>query len=279
MAGPNDLPADFDAAAYLELHRDVAAAGADAATHYREYGRLEGRAYRRADLCSLRAAFLERMRELEHFVWLLNRMPSFVPPAIDRSPALASHNDLPLVQRVMTAYRDAARAFAPSGGFWDQWHAGLKKPIHDALAGNDVDAAAAVLRNPASSVFFWGFDAIASSPHGEPEPHELVLKRLSQQKDWQELYALWLCDALVSLAEIVGARRMDYPEIELDATLAGRGRTFDVDAALNEIEREWASRCASPIHSPTSWGSPPSAASSVSEPSRLSIRACASPGW
>lgn len=40
------LPADFDAARYLALHPDVKAAGIDAASHYRDYGRREGREYK-----------------------------------------------------------------------------------------------------------------------------------------------------------------------------------------------------------------------------------------
>lgn len=40
------LPADFDPARYLALHQDVKAAGVDAATHYRHWGRKEGRQYK-----------------------------------------------------------------------------------------------------------------------------------------------------------------------------------------------------------------------------------------
>ncbi len=39
------LPADFDPALYLLLNSDVAAAGMDAAYHYLNHGRYEGRAY------------------------------------------------------------------------------------------------------------------------------------------------------------------------------------------------------------------------------------------
>jgi hypothetical protein len=46
---PEELPPDFDPAAYLALHRDVAAAGMDAAHHYLSHGKAEGRAYRRDD--------------------------------------------------------------------------------------------------------------------------------------------------------------------------------------------------------------------------------------
>lgn len=39
------LPPDFDAAFYLRTHVDVAASGMDAAAHYLQYGRAEGRAF------------------------------------------------------------------------------------------------------------------------------------------------------------------------------------------------------------------------------------------
>jgi len=114
----------------------------------------------------------------------------------------------------------------------------LKKPIHDVLSGDNALAAAAVLRDPAASAFFWGFDATSSSPRGDPEPHELVLRRLCSQAEWRDLYSLWLCDGLVSLSEAVGARRADYLEIDIDTTLAGRSRVFNVDDVVDEIERE-----------------------------------------
>lgn len=182
-----------------------------------------------------REVFLRRIAGLENFVWLLNRMPTGLPPALEVSPPVAANDDA-LVRRVMAAYRHAVGGFEPSSGFWDMWHETIKKPIHDALAGDDGTRAAAVLRDPASNVFFWGFDAIASSPAGESEPHELVLRRLNKQKDWRELYAYWLCDCLVSLAEALGARRVVYPEMEVDMTLGARSQPFDVDAVLQHIE-------------------------------------------
>ena len=46
----DELPADFDASLYLALHRDVAVSGIDAAAHYLQYGRREGRQYRLREL-------------------------------------------------------------------------------------------------------------------------------------------------------------------------------------------------------------------------------------
>src|ERR1700722_549504 len=108
-----------------------------------------------------RFRFLRRMERLEHFVWLLNRMPTEVPPQLDLSTALESPDDLLLVKRVMAAYRRAVAASASTEGFWDGLAGGLKKPIHEALIGDDFATATAILRDPASNVLFWGFDAVA----------------------------------------------------------------------------------------------------------------------
>lgn len=42
----SELPADFDPAEYLRMHKDVAAAKLDAAHHYINHGRAEGRPYK-----------------------------------------------------------------------------------------------------------------------------------------------------------------------------------------------------------------------------------------
>lgn len=173
---------------------------------------------------------------LENFVWLLNRMPVGIPPSLVYSGEVAINNDFSLVQRVVDAYRTATNEFQASAGGWDTALFNVKRKVHDALMGGSLDEAAAVLRDPSSSTFFWGFDAIASSPAGEPEPHELVLLRLNRNVNWQELYAFWLCDALVSFSEAIGGRRTSYPEIEIDATLDARNTDFNVDAVIDEIE-------------------------------------------
>lgn len=230
------LPTDFNAEDYLLLNPDVRNAGIDPIDHYLHYGHKEGRAYLRAP--DLRSPFLERMAALENFVFALGRMPSYTPGTLALSPAVSEPQDEQLVKRVMAAYRRAIGKFTPTDGFWDQWHYALKRPIHDALSGTDLVAATKVLRDPASTSFFWGFDAIASCPEGDTEPHELVLSRLNRQMDWRQLYAHWISDSLVSFSETIGARRAAYPEFDVDTTLADRIAPFDADAVLDEIEQE-----------------------------------------
>lgn len=50
------IPADFDAEAYLELHPDVKQSGIDPALHYIEFGQFEGRAYRKTSVLEEAAA-------------------------------------------------------------------------------------------------------------------------------------------------------------------------------------------------------------------------------
>jgi len=45
-AAEEALPADFDAAGYLQRNADVRAAGVNPADHYLRWGRNEGRSYR-----------------------------------------------------------------------------------------------------------------------------------------------------------------------------------------------------------------------------------------
>lgn len=93
--------------------------------------------------------------------------------------------------------------------------------------------AASVLRDPAASTFFWGFDAVTSSPAGEFEPHEFVLRRLNSSVDWWTLYVFLVRDALISFAEVIGARRVAYPEIEMGQPSAFK---YVVDDIIGELE-------------------------------------------
>lgn len=151
---------------------------------------------------------------LEHFTWLLHQEPSRQAPELAVSGAPAVGDDMPLVRRVMRAYAAADAEYAPSASFWDHDLRMLKLDIHNALSTGDEVEAAQLLRNPAETTHFWGFDAICKAPPGQTEPHQFVIQRLNSSVDWKILYALWLQNAVFSLAEAVGARRVTYPEID-----------------------------------------------------------------
>ena len=171
--------------------------------------------------------------QLEYFVWLLSRMPSGEMPAFAVSPSVQVDDDIALVERVMASFNLAQATFRPSTSPWDTALLDIKKTTYDALSGTDTLQAANVLRNPAASTFFWGFDAVASSPAGEFEPHEFVLRRLNSSVDWRTLYVLWVRDALISFAEVIGARRVAYPEIEMGQPSAFK---YVVDDIIGELE-------------------------------------------
>ena len=103
--------------------------------------------------------------QFEPFGWLLSRDPTGLVETTLTSGKTAEDQDL--VRRVMKAYQRADAAFEATSSFWDKGIRNLNQNIHDALSGDDVDAAAALLRNPADTNHFWGFDAVCSAPAGK----------------------------------------------------------------------------------------------------------------
>ena len=74
--------------------------------------------------------------------------------------------------------------------------------IHEAMISGDSARASTMLRNPAENDMFYGFDNLSKS-----------IIRSNRLED-QQIARLTL-DGLVSLAEAMGARRLDYPEAYL----------------------------------------------------------------
>jgi len=174
----------------------------------------------------------------EPFGWLLSRDPTGVPElSLSSAPVV---DDARLVRRVMAAYSAAARQHTPSGSFWDTSIRNLNSDIHEALVGTNEAVATEKLRNPAENSHFWGFDAIAAAPSGKTEPHHAVLASLKRTGDWRRLYAIWLYDALTSLADALGARRLSYPEY------AQREVYVAPDSLLDRIEEA----VRTPLHFP-----------------------------
>ena len=57
--------------------------------------------------------------ELGSFAWLLHSAPPELSPQLVRSPSVDHGNDLPLVNRVMAAYKRSFEQYRPTGSFWD----------------------------------------------------------------------------------------------------------------------------------------------------------------
>ena len=121
------LPEDFDAEAYLDLNPDVKKACVEPAAHYLAFGHKEHRSYKRGS--DKRSRFLDRIGSLENFVWLLNRIPGYMAPALHLSKPVPAQLDQDLVRRVMAAYRRAYAAFDAGAGFWDVWHQDRKSVV------------------------------------------------------------------------------------------------------------------------------------------------------
>ncbi len=169
-----------------------------------------------------------------YMIWTLARPPISTSPEMGKSLSAEGNDDTDLVSRVQAAYRAAVQNFESSSSFWDTTFADIRQQIHQALVSHVP--AYAVLQNPAENSHFWGFDSICKAPAGRTEPHELVMKNMKSEIDWKLLYAKWVHDALVSLAEAVGARRVFYPETTPGHHYEIFGEPADPDKLLDDIE-------------------------------------------
>jgi SAM-dependent methyltransferase len=169
------------------------------------------------------------------FLWLLNRKPAARSFGLGRSSAGPTPDDGDLVVRTIAAYRKAHAEYRKSSSGWDLELWQIKRDIHETLLTGSVDQVVASLRHPASTTLFWGFDTIAEAPLNSVEPHELVLRRVDAKTDWTVLYAVWVMDAVRSLAEAVGAVRAAYPEIDRELEQVPES-LMSVDPILDAIE-------------------------------------------
>jgi hypothetical protein len=108
--------------------------------------------------------------------------------------------------------------------------------LHREPTGPAPQLAAQLLRNPAETTLFWGFDAIAKGPPGSIEPHENVILTLNQTENWRGLYALWLLDSLSSVAEAIGSQRVPYLETEPHQVGMHEATRQTVDEIADQID-------------------------------------------
>jgi len=160
-------------------------------------------------------------RPAEYAPYLLHRRPEALAP-VGAVSSGGPADDRILVERIVAAYRAAAEDFRHDrssmwAGFFEQHHEG----IHDALIAGDVERVAAVLRDPAGSNLFYGFDGLGPASSPELDPY------------WDYL-PLFVLDHLVRFAEAIGALRLDYPEGYLHRT----PRKYRTDDVLDRIEDE-----------------------------------------
>ena len=118
-------------------------------------------------------------------------------------------------------------------GFFDQHH----REIHERLLANDVDGVAAILRDPATSNVFYGFDGLG-------------LTSESPQNPYRSYSALFILDHLVRFGEAIGAVPLDYPE----GYLFVPPRPATTDEILDRIEEKLSMRLRFPNPFPNEYG-------------------------
>lgn len=114
-----------------------------------------------------------------------------------------SPGDHALVNRVATAYQAAMST--PVGGtdsIWLDFFAKANEPTHEVLSSGDSERIAAMLRNPAESMLFYGFDNLSAA---EAEQNA--------DPGWQQWLHIFTYSNLLKLAEAVGVVRLDNPEV------------------------------------------------------------------
>lgn len=124
-------------------------------------------------------------------------------------------DDQQLVRRIEAAYSLAClHPVLGDGGFWLAEYAALKQYEHERLIARD---AGAVLRDPARSNLFYGFDALVKLPGGKP--------KTAEQEAWMTY------DALLQLASALGESRLHNPEAPHPAQLP------DIEGLLEGLDR------------------------------------------
>lgn len=117
-------------------------------------------------------------------------------PAIS---APTANDDELLVERIRAAYRKAiTRNEGDQENFWLKLYSPLKRPIHDALLAHDPSSSRDLLRHPAKTNHFYGFDPLVQD--------------IDYSEAAQLLMARHCYDSLRRLAEAVGAERIEQPE-------------------------------------------------------------------
>lgn len=137
-------------------------------------------------------------------------------------PVQSGIDDGALIRRVIAAYQEARpTALGDPGSFWLTEFARIKQADHEILYRGDEAAITRLLRNPAESRLFVGFDELHD--HSEMAEHG-ISKVISTPG--------WLCDGLVRMAEAIGTTRLAYPErlepgtilLEVEELLVGLDR-------------------------------------------------------
>ncbi|MFP5238739.1 MAG: putative sugar O-methyltransferase [Acidobacteriota bacterium] len=139
-----------------------------------------------------------------------DRMLHHQPYRLGGESAVVAENlpadDHALVARVVQAYRLASQTpLGPSDNIWLSQFSDTKRDDVALLESGDIEAARDMLRNPSSSMLFYGFDLIQEQTVAQ-NTHEAWIK-------WLHLLTY---DTLLQTTRATGARRVEYPEAAID---------------------------------------------------------------
>jgi len=146
-----------------------------------------------------------------------------------------SCDDALLINRLITSY--SLRAERPSGQ-WSDIFLDRHGDISEAFSKGNRPRIEEILRNPASSDIFYGFDSMAKS------------LRVGGQRIEDRHAPRLALDTLVAFAEALGARNMEYPE----NYYAGRLTRIQADEVLDQIDKALGFKVQIPTPFPAEYG-------------------------
>jgi hypothetical protein len=134
-----------------------------------------------------------------HLAYMLHRRPKSLAPEIAFAAGHVT-DDTKLVQRVVEAYRHGLALDERATSMWETFFDERHRASHETMVRGSVDDAGAILRDPAASDLFWGFDGHCAT----------VLRMRGGSYDRAE--AMACLDGLLRFGEAIGAIKLDYPE-------------------------------------------------------------------
>ena len=159
------------------------------------------------------------MRNPDVFQYRFHRRADVVRGANSAWTAGTTTDDTELVDRIIASYRRSASAASAVGdSMWRSFFHDFHGEIHESLLHGPRSRVEEILRNPAISDLFYGFDGLSRS-------------LLSNQRASPAL----AIDGLIACAEAMGALRLENPET-YDRTMRRPSRP-DAEAVLLALDR------------------------------------------
>lgn len=149
----------------------------------------------------LKAPLLRAIMNRHNFAYRYHHRPADLAP-VKAWTTGTNDDDRLIVDRVIAAYEHASMQYKSNGdSMWQTFFLDLHKDIHQIIIDNDREKVESILRNPASSDLFFGFDNNSKS----------LLSLLGRRLEdlYQHTQTL---DSLLRFAEAIGTFRLVNPE-------------------------------------------------------------------